>query len=131
VSFVETSVVLVIAGCFVTVSSMASITGVFGVVPVHAGAVPVHRGSPPPVAVAVLVAVVAVEATLTGTVMMIGPEVFAAIEQPVKLTPVAGQPVIVPPVAVGMPLKLMPVGRLSASVMAAVVGPFAIAMLMV
>ena len=122
---------LVIAGCFVTVSSIASITGVFGVVPVQAGALPVHSGSPPPVAVAVLVAVLAVEATFTGTVITMGPDVPAAIEQPVTLTPVAGQPVMVPPVAVGVPLKVMPVGSASANVIAAVVGPFATAMLMV
>ena len=122
---------LVIAGCLATLSSIASITGVFGVVPVHAGAEPVHSGSPPPVAVAVLVAVVAVDATFTGTVITMGPKVLAAIEQPVKLPPADGQPVMVPPVAVGTPLKVMPVGKASAKVMAAVVGPFVTAMVMV
>ena len=78
-----------------------------------------------------LVAVVAVEATFTGTVITIGPEVPAAIEQPVRLPPVDGQPVIVPPVAVGAPLKVMPAGKVSANVIAAVVGPFATAMVMV
>ena len=121
---------LLILGCLLTVSSMASITGVFGVVPVQAGALPVHRGSPPPVAVAVLVAVVAVEATLTGTVITIGPAAPAAIEQPVKLLPVAGHPVMLPPTAVGVALKVMPAGKLSANVIAAVVGPLATAMLM-
>ena len=128
---------LVIAGCLVTASSMASITGVFGVVPVHAGAVPVHSGSPPPVAVAVLVAVVAVEATFTGTVMTIGPAAPVAIEQPAKLAAPAAPAVVqlpavnVPPVTLMPALVVMPAGKVSFRVMAAVVGPFATAMLMV
>lgn len=129
---VTTSVVLVIAGCFVTVSSMASITGVFGVVPVHAGAVPVHSGSPPPLAVALLVAAVAPRSTFTGTLMMIGPEVLVAIVQPVKVLPLVGQPIMLPPlVTVGAPLKVMLAGKVSVKAIVAVVGPFAIAMLMV
>ena len=129
---VATSVVLVIAGCLVTVSSMASITGVFGVVPVHAGAVPVHSGSPPPLAVALLVASVAPRPTFTGTLMMIGPEVLVAIVQPVKVLPLVGQPIMLPPlVTVGAPLKVMLAGKVSVKAIVAVVGPFAIAMLMV
>ena len=115
----------------VSVSLTASITGILGVTPVHAGAVPVHAGSPPPVTVAVLVAVVAVAATLTGTVMTIGLVAPVAIEQPANVLPVAGQPVMVPPVAVGTALNVMPVGKMSANVATAVVGPLAIAIVMV
>ena len=118
-------------GCLVSVSSTASMTGVV-TVPVQAGA-PVHRGSPPPVAVALLVLGLAVAApTVTGTVITMLPVAApAAIEQPVVLVaPAAGQPLKVPPVAVINPLVTMPVGKLSANVIAAVVGPLATAMLM-
>ena len=132
-SFVLTSVVDVIAGCLVTLSSTASITGVV-VVPVQAGAVPVHSGSPPPVAVAVLVLGLTVEAaTVTGTVITMLPVTApAAIEQPARLVaPLAGQPLKVPPVALIAPLVVMPAGRASAMVMAAVVGPLATAIVIV
>jgi hypothetical protein len=131
-SFGVTSVVLATLGCLVVLSSTASITGVV-TLPVHAGAVPVQVGSPPPLAVALLVLGLAVvAATLTGTVMTIGPAAPAAIEQPLKLVaPLAGQPLKVPPVAVIAPLVVMPVGKLSAIVVAAVVGPLATAMVMV
>ena len=56
----------------------------------------------------------------------------AAIEQLAKLVaPAAGQPLIVPPVAVIAPLVVMPLGNVSAIVIAAVVGPFATAIVMV
>jgi hypothetical protein len=116
---------------WLAVSLTASIIGILGVTPVHAGAVPVHAGSPPPVAVAVLVAVVAVAATFTGTVITIGLVAPIAIEQPVNVLPVAGQPVMVPPVAVGTALNVMPVGKASANVVTAVVGPLAMAIVMV
>jgi hypothetical protein len=125
-SFVDTSVVLATFGCLVAVSSTASITGVL-TLPLHAGAVPVHVGSPPPLAVAVFVLGLAVEAaTFTGTVITTGPLVPAAIEQPLKLVaPLAGQPLKVPPVAVIAPLVVMPLGKLSLTVIGAVVGPLA------
>lgn len=109
------------------------ITGVL-TLPVQAGAVPVHSGSPPPVTVALLtLGLAAVNATLTGTVITILPVAApAAIEQPARLVaPDAGQPLNVPPVAVIVPLVVIPVGKASAMVVAAVVGPFATAMVMV
>jgi hypothetical protein len=78
-----------------------------------------------------LVAVVAVLPTLTGTVITIGPAAPDAIEQPASVLPVLGQPVMVPPVALGAALKVMPAAKVSLMVMAAVVGPFATAMVMV
>jgi len=132
-SFGVMSVVLGTNGCFVAVSSTASITGVVTVPEQSVPVGGVHFGSPPPVAVAVLVLGLAVlEATLTGTVITIGPVAPAAIEQPVKLVaPAAGQPLIVPPVAVIAPLVVMPDGMASVSVIAAVVGPLATAIVMV
>jgi hypothetical protein len=56
----------------------------------------------------------------------------AAIEQPVRLVaPEAGQPLKVPPVALIAPLVVMPLGKVSAIVIAAVVGPFATAIVIV
>ena len=106
----------------------SGVTGVFGVVTVHAPDA-VHSGSPPPVAVAVFWLLVALAATATGTRMMMVPvEAFVAIEQPVKTLPVAGQPLKAPLLVlaaclVGTPVKVMPVGKLSVKVIAAVVGP--------
>ena len=105
-------------------------TGTFGVVTVQ---VPdaVQVGSPPPVAVAVFWVLVALAATATGTRMMMVPFVAPlAMEQPVKLVPVAGQPLKTPllvlaPCLVGAPVRVMPVGKVSAKVSAAVVGPLA------
>jgi hypothetical protein len=85
-----------------------------------------HVGSPPPLTVAELIAGVPAAAapTLTGTVITTGPFVTDAIEHPLRFIPVLGQPVITPPVAVGAALSVMPVGSVSAIVIAAVVGPF-------
>ena len=91
----------------------------------------VHAGSPPPLAVAVLVPVVAVLPTVTGTRMTMVPlEAPVAIWQPVRLLPVAGQPLKAPllllePCLVGAADKLMPVGKLSLITIAALVGPLA------
>ena len=112
----------------VTIALAPTATG--GVVLVHA-AVPLHAGSPPPLAVAVLVPVVAVLPTATGTRMTMVPlEALAAIWQPARVVPVAGQPLKTPLLVldaslVGAPDKLMPVGKLSAIVIAALVGPLA------
>jgi hypothetical protein len=107
-------------------------TGVL-TVPVQAGAVPVHNGSPPPVTVAVLtLGLTAVEATLTGTVITIGPTAPGAIVQPAKLV-VLEHPVSVPPVAAILAATVViPAGNTSVKVIAgAVVGPFATAMVIV
>ena len=131
-SLVLTSVLDVMPGCLVTVSSTASITGLVVVPPQVAAAG--QLGSPPPVAVAVLVLGLAVAAaTLTGTLMTMLPVATpAAMEQPARLVaPAAGQPLMVPPVAVIAPLVVMPAGSASAIVIAAVVGPLATAMVMV
>lgn len=127
-SFPVTVVVLGTLGCFVSVSFTASMTGVVTVLVQFAPAG--HDGSPPPVTVAVLLLGLAAEAaTVTGTVTTMLPVAApAAIEQPAKLVaPDAGQPLMVPPVAVIAPLVLMPAGKVSAIVIAAVVGPFATA----
>ena len=93
--------------------------------------VPLHAGSPPPLAVAVLVPLVALAPTATGTRMTMVPlEALAAIWQPVRLVPVAGQPLkapllVLPASLVGAPDKVMPVGKLSVIVIAALVGPLA------
>ena len=114
----------------VSTSLTASSTGVVTVLVQFAPAG--QLGSPPPLAVAVLaLEAPALAATVTGTVMTIGPDVPAAIEQPAKLVaPAAGQPLKVPPVAVMVPLVVMPAGKVSATVIAAVVGPLATAMVM-
>ena len=112
----------------VTMVLLPTLTG--GVVLVHA-AVPLHRGSPPPLAVAVLVPVVAVLPTATGTRMTMVPlEALLVIWQPVRLVPVDGQPLktpllVLPASLVGAPDKLMPVGKLSLITIAALVGPLA------
>jgi hypothetical protein len=54
-----------------------------------------------------------------------------AIKHPARLFPEEGHPVIVPPTAVGTPLKAIPTGKVSAIVIAAVVGPFKTAIVMV
>ena len=136
-SFVLTSKVLATKGCKVPVLSLtASMTGVTTVLVQFAPAG--QLGSPPPVAVAVLLTLCApvapvppaAAATLTGTVMMIGFVAPAAIEQPARLL-VLEQPVSVPPVAVMLAATVvMPVGKVSFSVIAAVVGPFATAIVM-
>ena len=113
-------------------SFTASITGVVTVLVQFAPAG--QLGSPPPVTVAVLALGLAAEAaTVTGTVMTMLPVAAAdAIEHPARLVaPDAGQPLKVPPVAVIAPLVVMPLGRVSAIVIAAVVGPFATAIVMV
>ena len=111
-------------------SFTASITGVVTVLVQFAPAG--HSGSPPPVAVAVLaLGLTAVAATVTGTVITIGPPVGDAIEHPAKLV-VLEQPVNVPPVAVIFAgTVVMPVGSVSLNVIGAVVGPFATATVIV
>jgi hypothetical protein len=69
--------------------------------------------------------------TKTGTVITTGPLVFAAIVQPAKEEPVVGHNVIMPPVAVGTALSVMPAGITSTNEIEAVVGPFAIAIVIV
>ena len=95
-------------------------------------AVPLHAGSPPPLAVAVLVPVVALAPTATGTRMTMVPlEALVLIWQPVRLAlPAAGQPLrtpslVLPASLVGAAAKLMPVGKLSLITIAALVGPLA------
>jgi hypothetical protein len=131
----ETFVVLGTFGCLVSVSLIASITGVVTVLVQLAPAG--QLGSPPPVTVAVFAAVrtpaAPLAATLTGTVTTMLPVAApAAIEQPARLVaPDAGQPLNVPPVAVIAPLVVMPAGSVSAMVIAAVVGPLATAIVIV
>ena len=129
-----TLVVLATLGCLVSVSLTASITGVTTVPVQFKPVAGVQVGSPPPVAVAVLLlGLTAAAATLTGTVITMLPLAApAAIEQPARLVaPSAGQPLKVPPVAVIAPLVVMPAGSASATVIAAVVGPLATAIVMV
>jgi hypothetical protein len=131
-SLVETLNVPGWPGWPVLASFTASITGVVTVLVQLAPAG--QLGSPPPVTVAVLALGLAAEAaTVTGTVTTMLPVAApAAIEQPAKLVaPEAGQPLIVPPVAVIAPLVVMPLGKVSAIVIAAVVGPFATAIVIV
>ena len=113
----------------VTIALAPTDTG--GVVLVHV-AVPLHAGSPPPLAVAVLVPVVALAPTATGTRMTMVPlEALVLIWQPVRLAlPAAGQPLrtpslVLPASLVGAAAKLMPVGKLSLITIAALVGPLA------
>ena len=127
-SLVETLNVPGCPGWPVLVSFTASITGLL-VVPVQF----VHVGSPPPVTVAVFtVGFAAFAATATGTVITTGPLVPEAIEQPARLVaPLPGQPESVPPVAVIAPLVVTPAGNVSLTLIAAVVGPFATAIVIV
>lgn len=106
-------------------------------VPVQAGAAPVHNGSPPPVAVTLLMLGLSAEAaTFTGTVMMMVPTLAGkGIVQPAKLLPpiTVGQPVSAPLLVLatslsGVPLNVIPVGKISDSVMSDVVGLPAIVM---
>ena len=135
-SFVLTLVVLGTLGCLVSVSRTASITGVTTRLVQFAPVAGVQLGSPPPVTVAVLLTVTApvpappaAAATFTGTVMMIGFVAPLAIEQPAKLEAPAALAVVqlptvnVPPVTLIPALVVIPVGKTSASVIAAVVGP--------
>jgi hypothetical protein len=88
------------------------------------GVATVHVGSPPPVTVAVLFPPVgpatAVAPTVIGTVTVIGPIEFAGIEQLDKLAQLPSAA----PLTSSAPLVVMPVGNVSTSVIAAVVGPF-------
>ena len=123
-SLLETSVVVTTLGCLFTISLMASITGLVLVLEQLASAG--HLVDPPPDTVALLtLGLAAVDAIVTGTVISILPLATpVAILQPLRLlAPVAGQPDIVPPVAVIAPLVVIPVGKVSAIVMGAVVGP--------
>jgi hypothetical protein len=72
-------------------------------------------------------------ATLTGTVITMLPVAAPkAIEQPTRFdAPDTGHPLKVPPVALITPLVVIPLGSASATVIAAVVGPFAIAIVIV
>jgi hypothetical protein len=91
----------------------------------------VHAGSPPPLAVAVLLPPLGrsarLLATLTGTVTTMSPlgAPLAIWQLAPRLEPLVGQPlkVPVPEVMVGAPLRVMPVGRMSVKVSAAVLGP--------
>ena len=93
--------------------------------PEQAGAVPVHKGSPPPVTVAVLFPPVApttaVLPTVMGTVTVIGATELAGIMQLDRLVQLPS----VAPLTSNAPLAVIPRGKVSASVIAAVVGPFA------
>ena len=117
----------------VTIALLPTPTG--GVLPVQ-GVPTVQAGSPPPETLAVLVPLVAVGPTVIGRRMTMVPLLAAvAIVQPVKLLPVTGQPLRVPPLVllpclVGAPDKVMPVGKVSVMLMAAVLGPLAIATVM-
>ena len=127
------SVVVTTLGCLLTASSTASITGVV-TLPVQLEA-DGHVVSPPPLAVALLVlGFAALAATSTGTVITIFPVATpAAIEQVARLEPLAGHDDMVTPapVAVGVPLKVTPVGKESEIVIGNVVGPLATAIVIV
>jgi hypothetical protein len=117
----------------VTVSLVAT-TGVVTVL-VQAGAAPVHSGSPPPLAVTLLTAEgTAAAATSTGTVMTMLPIAApVAMVQPAKVfapTRLGAAHVKEPPVAVGTPLNVMPVGKMSDKLIGAVVALAATAMVM-
>ncbi len=106
------------------------VTGVGPTEPEH-GVATVQAGSPPPLTLAVLVMLVPpmVGLTVIGTVTTMGLVAPAAIEQPVRLAdPIAGQPLNVPPVAVGAARKVMPAGSASVRAIAAVVGPLTMLM---
>ena len=111
---------------------ISGLTTVDEIVPVQCAATG-HVESPPPLTVAELTAGLpaAADPTLTGTVITTGPLAFVAIVQPSKLEPVVGQPDNAPPVAVGVALSVTPAGITSAIVIAAVVGPFATAIVIV
>jgi hypothetical protein len=117
---------------------LVAMVGVLTVL-VHAGARPVHNGSPPPAAVTVLtLGLAAVAATSTGMVnTMLPMPAPSGIEQPAKVLPVLGQPskvtavLVVAGATLGAPLKVMPAGKMSASVMGCAVGLPATAMVMV
>jgi hypothetical protein len=127
-------VVLGTFGCLVSVSLTASITGVTTVLVQLA---PTGQlGSPPPLTVAVLLAVRTpaepLAATLTGTVMTMLPVATPdAMEHPARLLAPAAPAVIqlpgvnVPPLTLMPALVVMPAGKVSAIVIAAVVGPLA------
>jgi hypothetical protein len=132
-------------GVWAAVLSTVSLVVDIGVETVseHAGAVPVHSGSPPPAAVTVfeLGLITAVPSMLTGTeTTMLPMPALVAMAQPAKVLPVAGQPVrlaAVTPALVVLPapvrmtgtlVKVMPAGKMSVSVMGAVVALTATAM---
>jgi hypothetical protein len=120
--------------------SLGAITGVVTLL-VQAGAAPVHSGSPPPVTVTALMADgKAAPVTSTGTVMVISPTPAPrGIVHPAKVLPDVGQlakeaPALVvsaPTTMVGGPLKVMPAGKRSAKVAAAMVALPAMVSLMV
>ena len=97
------------------------------------GVATVHAKSPPPLTLAVLLPVVAVAATLTGTVMTMGSAAPVAIEQSVKVPApvVTAQPAMAAPLTKTGPLVVMPRGSVSVTLIGAVVGPLATAMLTV
>jgi hypothetical protein len=130
VSLPVTVVVVGWLGCGLAVSSRASMTGTAGLVMLQL--VPLGQlGSPPPLMLAVLLAALAPAATLTGMSMMMVPVLapLAMVQLP-KVMPLLAQPFSVPLLVLlaartGAPLKVMPVGKVSARLMAAVVGPLA------
>jgi hypothetical protein len=118
--------------------SLVTTTGVLTVL-VQAGAIPVHNGSPPPPTVTLLMlGLAAVAATFTGTVNTMLPiPAPNGIEQPAKVLPLLGQPpnvtavLVVAAATVGAPLRVIPAGKMSASVMGCAVALPATAMVMV
>ena len=113
-------------GCLVSISAIALNT-IVKLVALHTVLPAGHAGSPPPLILAVFlipVVLAAVAATATGMSILITPALApAAITQPVISLPLLGQPLKVPPVIVGVPLKVIPVGKLSVKIIGAVVGP--------
>ena len=120
--------------------SLGAITGVVMAL-VQAGAAPVHSGSPPPLTVTLLAAVGKADAaTSTGTVMVMSPvPAPSGIVQPANVPPAVGQLVSVAPklvvpapaTMVGAAFNVMPVGKISSKVMAAIVALPAMVILMV
>jgi hypothetical protein len=96
------------------------------------GVATVQERSPPPLTVAVLLPVVAVAATLTGTEITMGPAVLVGIVQPSKLIePTAKvQPAKATPLTKTGPLVVIPVGSVSFRAISAVVGPLETEMVM-
>ena len=111
---------------------ISGLTTVDEIVPVQCAAAG-QVGSPPPLTVAELIAGLpaAVAPTKTGTVITTEPLAFVAIVQPANEEPADGHNVITPPVAVGAALNAIPAGITSTNEIGAVVGPLAIAIVIV
>jgi hypothetical protein len=126
----------------VSVSLIASTTGVVTVLVQLAPVAGVQLGSPPPVTVAVLAAVrtpaAPLAATSIGTVTTMLPVAAPdAMEHPARLLAPAALAVVqlpavnVPPLTLMPALVVMPAGSVSAMLIAAVVGPLATAIVIV